>query len=303
MMSFNRSNSSIAMDNFFNEKNDINDIFQEIMADSPDDFCSSLMDQDTSTNVAFDELLKSLEDDSPRNLSHYDSTQKANDLSELKNMLCDNSPASPASPGVPWSPVSSVDSSFDQSQIDSPHSNYSLESPLYGIPQPDFEPMMLDQTVDNKSRQLSCPAVVLTEEQIRETLRTGGQLATSDGQILQITPIITNKAEQMQQQQPTVMGSAPATTVVKNEPTEARQYEPRQDEPRKILAKADRKKEQNRKASAKYRNRKKEDEKNTEKLIENKRKEKEVLEKELIKIETKNNCLVEQLKDKFQNYL
>lgn len=301
MMSFNRSNSSIAMDNFFNEKNDLNDIFQEIMPDSPDDFCSSLMQEDTSTNVSFDELLKSLEDDSPRNLSHYDSTQKANDLSELKNMLFDNSPASP---GVPWSPVSSVDSSFDQSQIDSPHSNYSLESPLYGIPQPDFEPMMLDQTAHIKSSQLPCPAVQSpterwTEEQIREKLRTGEiQLMDTHGQI--ITPIITNKAEQMQQQQPAVIGSALATPVVKNEwsPTEARQ-----DESRKFLAKADRKKEQNRKASAKYRNRKKEDEKNTEKLIEDKRKEKEVLEKELIKIETKNNCLVEQLRDKFQNYL
>lgn len=293
------------MDNFFNEKNDLNDIFQEIMPDSPDDFCSSLMQEDTSTNVSFDELLKSLEDDSPRNLSHYDSTQKANDLSELKNMLFDNSPASPASPGVPWSPVSSVDSSFDQSQIDSPHSNYSLESPLYGIPQPDFEPMMLDQTADIKSSQLPCPAVQSptegwTAEQICEKLRTGEiqLMGQHNGQI--ITPIITNKAEQMQQQQPAVIGSALGMPVVKNEwsPTEARQ-----DEPRKFLAKADRKKEQNRKASAKYRNRKKEDEKNTEKLIEDKRKEKEVLEKELIKIETKNNCLLEQLKDKFQNYL
>jgi len=295
MMSFNRSNSSIAMDNFFNEKNDINDIFQEIMPDSPEDFCSSLMEEESSTNV-FDELLNSLVDDSPPKLSHYDSTQKADDLSELKNMLLDNSPVSPASPGMPWSPVSSIDS-FDQSQIGSPHSKYTLDSPLYGIPQPDFAPMIPEQTADvSLPSPVVQPTTEMKRDEILEKLQTGEiQIVTTAGQI-----ITFNKAEQVQQQQPVVINNALAPPVVKNEWSPIEQ---RQDEPRKFLAKADRKKEQNRKASAKYRNRKKEDEKNTEKMIEEKRKAKEVLEKELIKIETKNNCLVEQLKEKFQNYL
>lgn len=266
MISFNRSNSSIAFDNFFNPTHSVDDILDDTLVDmcpfeallgplpeNPDQICDIFMNDKAGRNL-IDEFLPS----SPESI--------------------DQSVHSPP-PSSEYT-ADSPFSTFDENQQDEFLYETSEENKFLVVQNNDHQMIAVQEA--SPEIILQQMAAQVNAEQI--LVKNGDQNIVYNF-VCQTTDNGFIKTEQVDQI--TKKQQSAVSLALKTEKASPQQQKLRQ----------------NREASARYRKRKRENEIGLLKEIKQLEENKHTLEKEFVKIEAINKCLVAQLRQKFAHLL